>query len=236
MKKILIGIPSTREDQKFIDSLFNFVQQCEGKYIVDTMVIKDQKLSVAQNYIAERFCESNFDYLLFLDDDHYGHNIEMLDCLIAADAMVTTMKTYSRHYPYVCSLYRRIKGRDNESCYAGIEKVETNEGYLECDLTGFPMTLIKRELFFILNPPFFKERKESMTEWATDREFFERLATLGIKPIGCFQYCLDHQDVTQDNVLELREKGRHEGNNEAFYILQKQREKQLQESLNDSNR
>lgn len=233
MKKIIIGIPSTRDDQAFIDSLFNLVNQCEGKYIVDTIIVKDEKLSLAQNYIVERFIESGFDYLLFLDDDHSGHTVEMIDFLVGADSFIATMKTYSRHYPYSCSLYKRLEGRDSESCYAGIEN---GEGYQECDLTGFPMTLIKKELFSIINPPFFKERKDSMVSWATDREFFERIAKLGIKPIGCFQACLNHQDVTQENVFALREKGRHEGNNEAYYILQKQRERQLQESLNDSNR
>lgn len=226
MKKILIGIPSVREDQKFIDSLFNFVQQCKGKYFIDCIVIKDQKLSAAQNYIAERFEESDFDYLLFLDDDHYGHTVEMLDYLVGANAFIATMKTYSRHYPYPCALYKRLEGRDSESCYAGIEN---GEGYQECDLTGFPMTLFKKDFFLVLNRPFFKERKESMVDWATDREFFERIASLGIKPIGCFQGCLEHQDVTQENVLKLREKGRYEGSNEAFFFLQKQREKQLQE-------
>jgi hypothetical protein len=49
------------------------------------------------------------------------------------------MKTYSRHYPYACAL---LKKEGNV-----VLPIEIAEGYVECDLTGFPMTLIKKDLF-----------------------------------------------------------------------------------------
>ena len=34
--------------------------------------------------------------------------------------------------------------------------IETGDGYVECDLTGFPMTLISRETFNFLEEPYFR--------------------------------------------------------------------------------
>lgn len=170
-----------------------------AKYIFYTYYQEDKFLPDAQNFIAEFFLDNDYDYLLLLDDDHWGHTPEMLECLINADSLIATMKTYSRHYPYCCALMRKV----SDNTYIGIED---GKGYQEIDMCGFPMTLIKREFFEKIDKPYFSSVEINGRNWHTDVPFYERLSKLGIKPTGCFQHCLPHDIVTEENVKELRYK------------------------------
>lgn len=210
----------TRDNLKFKESFAKFTNEITDKYSVSTFKVTDTFLPDAQNILARYCVDHNHDYLLLLDDDHWGHTKEMLDCLVNADAYMATIKSYSRHYPYVCTLMRKLG-----NTYAGIEN---GVGYQECDMTGFPMTLIKRELFLKLEEPYFRARNDGGRNWATDREFCERICGLGIKPVGCFQHCLPHDDITQDNVDEKRYSNRIKKNNIASYQLFKKRQKIMQ--------
>jgi hypothetical protein len=128
----------------------------------------------------------------------------MLDCLIAANTYMATIKTYTRHYPYVTALWKWIPNLNKEgNCFVGIED---GEGYQQMDMTGFPMTLLRRDLFHLLERPFFQPKSYGGVEWATDRFFCERLARLGIKPVGAFQHTLNHDGITKENVQQLRYK------------------------------
>ena len=164
------------------------------------MVVKDTFLPDAQNAIAKSFIESDYDYLLLLDDDQWGHTPEMVDCLINANTYVSTIKTYSRHYPYHCTLLN-IVGNN-------VIPLENGKGYMECDLTGFPMTLIRRDVFDLLDEPFFRPYEAEGRNWNSDVDFFRRLNKIGIKPVGCFQHVLNHDKITDDNVKEFRRKVR----------------------------
>lgn len=196
MKKIFIGIPSIRRFEPFWESYKKFVVNAREFYEIESMVVTDKSLGIAQNIIADCFLDGNCEYLLFLDDDHWGHTVQMLDCLIDANSHVATMKTYSRHFPYACTLIQKTKG--------GLIPIEHADGYREVDLTGFPMTLIRRDTFALLDRPYFREVEFCGRTWNTDEDFFERLNTKGIKPIGCFQYCLNHDIITPENVVKLR--------------------------------
>lgn len=211
MKSIYIGVCKTRNDKRFEESLRNFTDSIVGKYSVCQMIIKDEFLPDAQNKIARSFLQSNYDYLLLLDDDQWGHTAEMLETLINANTYVATMKTYSRHYPYACAL---LKKEGNV-----VLPIEVAEGYKKCDLTGFPMTLIRKDLFDLIEEPYFRAIEAEGRKWNTDIEFFERLNNIGIKPIGCFQHCLNHDKITQENVFEYRRKERYKNNNEAWYRI-----------------
>lgn len=204
--KILVGICSMRENDKFFASVSDFIKQCKGKYHVDVIVKKWTPLPDAQNYIADCFLLGGYDYLLLLDDDHDGHTVDMLDALIAANTYMATIKTHSRHYPYVTALWKWVDGLNDEGkCFVGIED---GEGYQTVDMTGFPMTLLRRDLFHLLDRPFFQPKSYGGVEWATDRFFCERLAKIGIKPVGVFTHCLNHDGITKDNVQQLRYKER----------------------------
>lgn len=212
MKSIYIGVCKTRDDKRFEESFRNLTDSMCRKYSVCQMVVKDTYLPDAQNIIAKDFIQSGYDYLLLLDDDQWGHTVEMVDTLVGSNAKVSTIKTYSRHYPYACSLLR--KAGNNLAM-----PIETGEGYVECDLTGFPMTLIPRETFKLLDEPYFRPHEVGGRTWNSDVDFFARLNEVGVKPIGCFQHILNHGDITADNVMQKRYDDRFTGNNIATWKL-----------------
>lgn len=220
MKSIYNGVCKTRNDKRFEKSFRNFTDSIVSKYSICQMIVRDTFLPDAQNKIARDFLQSGYDYLLLLDDDHWGHTVEMLDTLINANTYVATIKTYSRHYPYACVILDKIDSNV-------VVPVEYAEGYRECDLTGFPMTLIRKDIFDLLEEPYFRPFEAHGRTWNSDIDFFERLSRIGIKPIGCFQHCLNHDKITQDNVLEYRNKEKFEFNNIAWYrVLEDMRIKQ----------
>lgn len=212
MKSVYIGICRTRDDQRFLESFKNFKESICHQYSICQMVIKNKFLPDAQNEIVKDFLQSGHQYLLLLDDDHWGHTKEMLDTLVNANTYVATMHTYSRHYPYSSAILDKV--RNNV-----VVPVEYSEGYRECDLTGFPMTLIRRDVFDKLEKPYFRPVEAEGRTWNTDIDFFERLGNIGIRPIGCFQHTLNHDKITKENVWEYRRKERFEKNNIAWYQI-----------------
>jgi hypothetical protein len=178
------------------------------------MIVKDMFLPDAQNKITADFLQGDYDYLLLLDDDHWGHTVEMVETLINANTYVATIKTYSRHYPYSCVILKRIPNNL-------VLPIETGEGYVECDLTGFPMTLISRGTFKHLEQPYFRPYEICGRDWNSDVDFFLRLGEKGIKPIGCFQHTLNHDKITEENVQQYRYDERFTGNNIANWRLLK---------------
>lgn len=214
MKSIYIGVCKTRDDKKFEESFLNFTDSICRKYSICQMVVKDIFLPDAQNMIAKDFLQMNYDYLLLLDDDQWGHTPEMLEILINANTYVSTIKTYSRHYPYSCALLKKIPNNL-------VLPMENGKDYMECDLTGFPMTLISRETFEYLEEPYFRPYESGGRDWNSDIDFFERLSEKGIKPIGCFQYILNHDKITDENVKQFRYEERFTGNNIANWRLLK---------------
>lgn len=214
MKSIYIGVCKIRDDARFKESFRNFTDSICSKYSIGLTTIKDTFLPDAQNQIVKMFLQQDYDYLLLLDDDQWGHTAEMLETLISANTQVATMKTYSRHYPYSCALLKRIPNNL-------VLPIENGEGYVQCDLTGFPMTLIRKDTFKYLEEPYFRPYESGGRSWNSDIDFFERLSMVGIKPIGCFQHTLNHDKVTEENVKQLRYDERFTDNNIANWRMLK---------------
>lgn len=213
MKSIYIGICKTREDKRFKESFKEFSYSICNKYSICQMIVSNTFLADAQNRIAKAFLQSDYDYLLLLDDDHWGHTKEMLDCLIQANTYIATIHSYSRHYPYSSAVIKKV----GENLYW---PVDHKEGYIECEMTGFPMTLIRRDLFDKLEKPYFRATKEMDRDWTTDIDFFKRVNSVGIKPIACFQHNLSHDKITKENVNHYRNKEKFEKlNNPLLYKL-----------------
>lgn len=215
MKSIYIGVCKTREDDKFNDSFKRFTDSICREFSICQMVVKDTFLPDAQNAITKDFLSSGYDYLLFLDDDHWGHTKEMLETLISANTYVATIKTYSRHYPYVTAAWDKVGN-------GFLLPIEDGKGYRECDLTGFPMTLISRETFDLMDEPFFRPLEAEGRTWNSDVDFFDRLVQMKVRPVVCFQHCLNHDKITQENVWEHRTAERLEHNNVAWFNILKQ--------------
>ncbi len=214
MTSIYIGICKTREDERFNKSFKELKEAICHKYSLCQMVIKNKFLPDAQNEIAKDFLQSGHQYLLLLDDDHWGHTPEMVETLINANTYVATMKTYTRKYPYVTAAWDKVGN-------GFLVPLESSVGYRECDLTGFPMTLISRETFNLLEEPYFRPLEADGRNWNSDIDFFERLAKKCVKPVACFQHTLNHDTITESNVLNRRSEERFENNNIAWFNILK---------------
>ena len=201
--KILVGIPLYKPDERFLRDSSDFILEASNSYDIETKRVHGKTLVEAQNEIAEYFMSKNFDALLFLEDDHWGHKVEMLDAMVKAEVPVAAIKYYSRHGGFASTLmkFRNMNEQNRTFIYGQVDKKSGSE-YV--DLCGFGMTLIRREVFEKLERPYF--RLNYPEKPATDINFSRRLAKIGIQPLGIFDYCLNHREITQDNLLYQRRK------------------------------
>lgn len=198
MSRIFIGIPSIRKDQRFIDSMDKFIPEVKKSHEVIVMEARDMKIDDARNFLTDKFLDTGFEYLLFLDDDHEGHSIEMLEALFRPQVMVCAIKCYSRGNPHTVTLMNYSGLSDERLKY---QENPTKSGYSRCDLVGFGMTLIKREAFGVITRPYFvceNNQKE-------DNYFCDKLVAKDLKPLGCFDYCLTHDGINESNAELLNE-------------------------------
>jgi len=205
--KILMGIPVHKPDDRFLESLPKFVEACSKNYEVQVITVPGCSLVDAQNKISDYFMhQTDYDYLLIMEDDHWGHTKAMLDSLISKDVEVCAMNYYSRHFPFIQCLMRELDGKKNiVERYAGLHY---EEGFHKVVMAGFAMMLIKRSVFAELEKPYFRLNEEGGDlNFATDISFSVRLLKAGIDIWGCFDYILPHRDITKENRLEKFKEG-----------------------------
>ena len=200
MAKIFIGIPSIRNYQPFYLSLAKFLPQVQEKHDILLAYVKDKEIADARNEIVDKFLDSGSDFLLFLDDDHEGHTLEMLEALLSLDCPVAAIKCYSRFFPHLPNLLDYSGVAMEEAKY---KMKEETTGVHPCDLVGFGMTLIKREVFLMIDKPYFVAKNNAKE----DNYFCDALVAKGIKPMGCFDFCLPHQGIDEAKARELKDLG-----------------------------
>lgn len=199
--KLLIGVPLHKPDDRFLDSLPKFIEECSKQYDIRVITVPGCSLVEAQNKISDYYMhQTDYDYLLLMEDDHHGHTVEMLNALISKDVEVCAMNYYSRHFPFVECLMREISWKKHPiEKYAGLHYTS---GFHECEMAGFAMMLLKRSVFAKLSKPYFRLNKDGGPDnYATDIDFSVRLKEAGIPIWGCFDYILSHRDITKENRL-----------------------------------
>lgn len=184
----------------------NFIQAVKFHHDIEVVEARSKPVDVARNLIVDKFLDSDKDYLLFLDDDHIGHSMDMLRALLVIDAPICAIKCYTKVFPYFSNLLQysgfnssAVGLPDGQGKY---NPIDLDFGYHYCDLVGFGMTLIKRDLFSKIEKPYFKADQDGIRE---DNYFCEKLLAVGIKPIGCFSYTLEHDGIGRENARTLRE-------------------------------
>jgi hypothetical protein len=201
--RILIGIPKHHPTQEFLLSLSSFLselQKQEQHYKVEVLEIENKTLVEAQNIIASHFLTNAFDFLLLVENDHSGYSVEMLKALLRANAEIVGMNYYSRHMPYYTCLMEQLPHTHINHRFGHIDQ---KSGYRRVDLTGWGMTLIKKSLFKKLDEPYFRLNKDGGEGcYATDVDFCDRLKKANVDIIGCFDYILNHRDITATNRLD----------------------------------
>ena len=204
--KILIGIPMWLPDSRFLESLPKFCKELDGKCRYEVKIVGGDSLVNAQNEIVDYLLSGDYTHLLHMEDDHWGHKVEMLEALLKPDVEVCGINYHCRWYPYnSCLMEDLYHNRENQR----FSSIERESGYQECDLVGFAMTLYKRSVFEKIGKPYFTLNKRGerwSKSYATDEDFCDRLKAHGIKMWGCWDYTLPHRDITKENVREIREK------------------------------
>jgi len=198
-------------DDRFKVSLLLFLEEIKDHYEVEVIEVKDKPLVEAQNIIVDHLLRSLHTFLLLLENDNWGFTRNHLKALLRANADVCAMSYYSRHFPYYSCNMRKVEGKTPEGgpLFAGRQE---KSGYAECDLVGYGMTLYRREIFSKLEEPYFRLNQYGGPDsYATDIDFCERLRAVGVRLIGCFDYTINHRDVTPENVGELRIEGMKQG-------------------------
>lgn len=198
MARILIGVPRGpgRDTTLFDESLSLFMYKLKNKHEVRYCERRGNRVDEVREEIVKEFLLGDWEYLLFLDDDHTGHTVEMLEALLKENTYVCAIKCYSRYFPHFVTLMDRHVSRRN-----GYDQAGHKSGCHPCEFVGFGMTLIKHETFDFIDTPYFLASERNDKE---DTYFCSKLEDVGIIPIGCFDYTLNHDGINEETVEDLR--------------------------------
>jgi hypothetical protein len=209
--KVFIGIPSVRNYEPFWKSMDEFLPILKRQVDVEVCIVKDKTIAEARNQIVDEFLASDSDYLLFLDDDHSGHTLQMfnslLDPILNNNAYMCGMKCYTKIFPYFSNI--SIYSNVNEKELGIVEgsgkymPVDFDRGYGYVDLVGFGMTIVSRGTFDLIEKPYFISKDNK----GEDNYFCDNLIKAGIRPVGCFEDVLEHMGIGKHNDRILRDKG-----------------------------
>jgi hypothetical protein len=214
--RILLGIATVVPDRRFLQSLPAFADgvarnlpNIEIDYVNGW--VWGKPLVDAQNELAEMTLAGNYDYLLFMEDDHWGFTWPMLKTCLDSGKHVSGIPYRSRHFPFDVVPMIHVHSRpDGTKEFKGMNDPEKYTGYHECDLLGFGFTLVKSEVFRIIDRPFFRE---NITVYpgcgprATDILFADSLMAKGMKPVGCFQHRINHREIEESTYKKLMVEG-----------------------------
>ena len=231
MSRVLVGIATVSPDRRFLESLPLFLRDAGKHHEVDTRWVWNKPLVEAQNELAQACLDGGYEYLLTIEDDHWGFTAQMLEACLAADSHVCGIPYRSRHMPFQLLPMRYADGVDQHGRQL-YDVVNETGGYHAADLIGFGFTLIRADVFRILDRPFFRlncETIKSVGPRATDIDFCVRLGQQGIRPAGCFDYKVQHRDIDEASYQEMRVSGVMERHS-MFGMLWKQH-KRIQEEL-----
>lgn len=213
--RILLGIATVSPDRRFLASLAPFANDVARflPYVEIDYVngwVWNKSLVDAQNEMADKALAGNYDYLLTIEDDHWGFTWEMLLTCIEANRHVAGIPYRSRHFPFDVVPMQYCQTKNGVKLFKGMNDKEKYKGYHEADLLGFGFTLIKTETFRIIDRPFFTEnikKYPGVGARATDILFAESLEAKGLKAVGCFQHRLNHREIEEATYTKLLVEG-----------------------------
>lgn len=213
--RVLLGVATITPDRRMLQSIGTFADGV-ARNLPHVQIdyssgwVWNKTLVDAQNIFADVCVSGDFDYLLTIEDDHWNFTWEMLDTCLKANVHVAGIPYRSRHFPFdVVPMQYVMTDPQGRKKFRGMND-EKLTGYQEADLLGFGFTLIKSEVFRILDRPYFRlntERSVGQGPIATDIDFCDRLIEKGIKPVGCFQHRLNHRDIIEDKYKEMLVQG-----------------------------
>ncbi len=204
MAKILLGIATVTPDQRFLESLPLFYAEASKKHEIDIKWIWHKPLVEAQNEMAECLMKGDYEYLLTIEDDHHGFTADMLEACLSHDSQVCGISYRSRHFPFEKIPMRESYTPNGKEPRYGMTSHFTS-GYHEVQLMSFGFSLFKKEIFNLLDKPYFQLNRIFNTKGprATDIDLSIRLREKGVKLYGCFDYILPHRDITEEGIKDF---------------------------------
>lgn len=213
--RILLGLATVTPDRRCLQSIGGFADGV-ARNLPQVQIdyangwVWNKLLVDAQNEFADKVLEGNYDYLLTIEDDHWDFTWQMLDICLKANTHVAGISYRSRHFPFPVVPMKLQKIKENGVRYFTGMDDPNLKGYHEADLIGFGFTLIRSDVFRILDRPYFQLNIDDMPgvgPRATDINFCVRLQQKGINPIGCFQHRLNHRDIVESKYKEMLVEG-----------------------------
>lgn len=200
--KILFTCPILDIRYEWFDGFINILEQLR-KYEYELFIPYRKPVQVADNMMAKKAMEGNFDYVLRMDDDVWDVPHNCLEELIKADKDYISAVMYASVFPY----RRCVLNKDNKNdSLIDIAKNNTGglrevggSGVTAVDMTAFPFTLIKTSVFRRIDPPWFVSDEKV----PSDSYFCQKLHDNGIQPYAHLDMQVTHRGVSYWNRTHL---------------------------------
>lgn len=205
--RILIGCPTFGLDPhpgKWLASLLTVTQDLRRAGIEFGFCFPYRKtIHKAENQIIKTALTNKYTHILRMDDDIWGINRGDVLKLLEADKDFISAVMFIRGFPYSRCAFKKVNPEWTlEQC----EKAGRNtlvevdgEGVIPVDLTAFPFTLFKVDMFLKLKWPFFDET----IKCSPDAQFCDKCRAIGVQPYVHMDIQINHQEVTPWNRLHL---------------------------------
>jgi len=206
-KKVLIACPTFALDPnptKWLISLLTICQDLKRANIEHGFLFPYRKsIYKAENQIIMQALTGGYTHILRLDDDIWGIQPGDVLKLIDADKEFISAVMFIRGFPFSrCAFTKAFPELSLAECEARgrdtLHEVD-GDGVQPVDLTAFPFTLFKIELFYKMKYPYF----DDTIKGSPDAQFCDKCKAMGVQPYVHMDIQINHQDVTPWNRLFL---------------------------------
>mgnify|MGYP001569422581 CR=1 FL=1 len=224
--RIMIGIPLLDVKYEFFESFLKFwTELClrpDRPYEIAYHFAFRKPVHMAEEYLVKTAIANHCTHILFMDDDIYDINMDMLNKLFYADKDVIGGIMHASKFPHAMCAFRRYDPSkkvtdmpaDNSmyrlyeipatcpSCNSGQTHwdvkfcpscgTKINIEVQKADLIPFAFTLMKLSVFDKIKKPWF----HCTTTYPTDSWFADRLLEVGLEEYAHMTVRLNHAGVT----------------------------------------
>lgn len=205
--KILIAVPTANITGYVAGRLFDFLNAAKRsiKYDVDILRIEQSPVDLARNFIVDTFLNTDYDYLMMVDDD-------TVPPMIALD-MVEQGRPFMAGVTYIFQTGELVLNAFTvpDPTKKGVVPLRGVEftGLQEVDSVGTACVLIRRDVFSQIERPFFSTElsfdKASKLQ-GEDLYFCEKLKKAGIPVVVDTNVICGHMKMVDLASMALRRK------------------------------
>lgn len=207
VNKVLIACPTFGVDPnpgRWLMSLLTIMQDLKRANVeYGFMAPYRNTIHKAENKIIQRALTAGYSHILRLDDDIWGIQPGDVLKLLAADKDFISAVMFIRGFPYSrCAFVKKYPKMTLKECQMSgrgtLDEVD-GDGIQRIDLSAFPFTLMKTDIFTKITYPWADEKDPT----AVDAQLCQKLADVGVELYAHMDIQINHQDVTPWNRLGL---------------------------------